>query len=190
MKGYRKNLTLKWESVNPRFLPQRIKYLLAINCNDVFISYRRSYHSGDDKPLNDGVLLVTAISDYLESKGLKVFVDKNRLGGTEGEFTRHLHQNLINSKLCLVVLGKNAYSKDYVDSDAYYKEIVTAVQNDMKIAVVCMNDFYSDGNILYGKDVEKCKELMKVSESFQRIGSQYSDTWSYENILSMQRMYI
>lgn len=169
-----------------KFLPKRIEYLLAINCYDVFISYRRSYHSVDSKRLNDGVLLVTAISDYLESKGLKVFVDKNRLDGTEGEFTRHLHQNLINSKLCLVVLGKNAYSKDYVDSDAYYKEIVMAVQNDMKIAVVCMNDFYSDGKILYGKDVEKCKELMKVSEFFQRIGSQYSDTWSYENILSMR----
>ena len=174
------------ESVNPKFLPQRIEYLLAINYNDVFISYRRSYHSVDSKRLNDGVLLVTAISDYLESKGLRVFVDKNRLDGTEGEFTRHLHQNLINSKLCLVVLGKNAYSKDYVDSDAYYKEIVMAVQNDMKIAVVCMNDFYLNGKTLYGKDVESCNELMKVSEDFQRIGSQYSDTWSYENILSMR----
>lgn len=170
-------------------LEKRIDYLLDIRYNDVFISYRRSYHSDDGHFLNDGVLLVTALSDYFRNKGLKVFVDKNKMRGVQGEFSPYLQQSLRNSKLCLVVLGKDAYARDFVETDEYYKEIITAVKNDMKIAVICMEDFYKDGGseINYGKNVTNQKELMKVINNLQRVGSEYADRWRYENILSLRK---
>jgi len=161
----------------------RIDYLLAIKRYDVFISYRRSYHNDKRKKLNDGVLLATAIFDYLEKKGLNVFIDKIEMIGKEGKFAQHLHNSLINSKICLIILGKNAYNKDYNDKDQYYKEIITAVQKGIKIAVVCMKGFYlSDNSVAYGKDVEKQKELMTVVNECQKIGSEFSDVWEYDNI--------
>lgn len=168
---------------------KRIDYLLDIRYNDVFISYRRSYHSDDGHLLNDGVLLVTALSDYFQNKGLKVFVDKNKMRGVQGEFSSYLQQNLRNSRLCLVVLGKDAYARDYAETDEYYKEIITAVQNDIKIAVICMEDFYKDGGneVSYGKNVTDQTELMKVVHSLQRVGSEYADRWRYENILSLRK---
>lgn len=167
---------------------KRIDYLLSIQYNDVFISYRRSYHSDDEGPLNDGVLLVTALSDYFSHKGMKVFVDKNKMRGVQGEFSPFLQQNLRNSKLCLVVLGKDAYARDYTEKDEYYKEIITAVKNSMKIAVICMEDFYRGGNdIRFGQKVEDQEELMKVVNGLQRVGSEFSDRWKYENILSLRK---
>lgn len=167
---------------------KRIDYLLDIRYYDVFISYRRSYHSDDGEPLNDGVLLVTALSDYFSHKGLKVFVDKNRMKGVPGDFSPYLQQNLRNSKLCLVVLGKDAYARDFAETDEYYKEIITAVKNDMKIAVICMSDFYRGGNdIRFGQNVADQEKLMKVVNSLQRVGSEFSDRWKYENILSLRK---
>lgn len=170
-------------------LEKRINYLLDIRCNDVFISYRRSYHSDDGHFLNDGVLLVTALSDYFRIKGLKVFVDKNKMRGVQGEFSSYLQQNLRNSKLCLVILGKDAYARDFAETDEYYKEIITAVKNDIKIAVICMEDFYHDGGneVNYGKNVTSQEELMKVINDLQRVGSEYADRWRYENILSLRK---
>lgn len=176
--------------VGERALQRRIDYLLQINCYDVFISYRRSYHDDNGKRLNDGVLLATTLSDYLKKKGLRVFTDKRKLMGIEGKFTQHLHNSLINSKLCLVLLGKNAYSRDYdIENDEFYKEITTAVNNNMKIAVICMSDFYMEDGITvnYGKGVEEQKELMKVVNELQRVGAEFSDRWSYENILSLRK---
>lgn len=168
---------------------KRIDYLLDIQYYDVFISYRRSYHNDDGNALNDGVLLVTALSDYLKNKGLTVFVDKNKMRGIQGEFTHYLQQNLRNSKLCLVVLGKDSYARDFSQKDEYYKEIITAVQTDMKIAVICMEDFYTNGKneVNYGENVTDQKELMKVIHSLQRVGSEYADRWRYENILSLRK---
>lgn len=170
-------------------LEKRIDYLLDIRYNDVFISYRRSYHSDGGTALNDGLLLVTALSDYFRKKGLRVFVDKNRMRGIEGEFTRHLQYNLRNSKVCLIVLGKDAYARDFAETDEYYKEIITAVKTNMKIAVICMEDFYEDGKskINCGEGVADQQELMKVVKSYQRIGSEYADQWRYENILSLRK---
>ena len=178
-----------FSSLKYSMFERRIDYLLDIRHNDVFISYRRSYHSDDGHLLNDGVLLVTALSDYFRNKGLKVFVDKNKMRGVQGEFSPYLQQNLRNSKLCLVVLGKDAYARDFAETDEYYKEIITAVKHDIKIAVICMEDFYKDGGneVSYGKNVTDQEELMKVIHSLQRVGSEYADRWRYENILSLRK---
>lgn len=168
----------------------RIKYLLDIQYYDIFISYRRSYEKTENgDPLNDGVLLVTALSDYFEKNGLHVFYDKNRMEGVQGEFSEHIQQNLRNSKLCLVILGKDAYARDFAETDEYYKEIIAAVRSKMKIAVICMKGFYMEnGNrINYGSGVQDQKELMEVVQKYQRIGgAKFSDQWTYENILSLR----
>lgn len=189
MPGRNRKGEVDFSIVKYNMLEKRINYLLDIRYNDVFISYRRSYHSDDGHLLNDGVLLVTALSDYFRNKGLKVFVDKNKMRGVQGEFSPYLQQNLRNSKLCLVVLGKDAFARDYAETDEYYKEIITAVKKDMKIAVICMEDFYKDGGseINYGKNVKNQKELMKVINDLQRVGSEYADRWRYENILSLRK---
>lgn len=168
-------------------LESRIDYLLDVKHYDVFISYRRSYYEVDKKKINDGVLLTTSICDYLESKGLNVFIDKRELVGTEGEFEPYIHNSLIKSKIFLLILGNQAYCRDYSDQDQYYKEIIMAVQRNKKIAVVCMNDFYKpDGLIDLGRGVEDHEELMKVVNDYQRIGAEYSATWEYDNILSLR----
>lgn len=173
-----------FNGITKSMLECRIDYLNEIKYYDVFISYRRSYHN---ERLNDGVLLMTSISDYLKAKGLNVFSDKNEMAGKEGAFTQHLHNSLVNSKICLIILGKDAYKRDYSDKDEYYKEIITAVQKDIRTAIVCMKDFYSDDNLIaYGKGVEEQKELMTVINERQRIGSEFSDIWEYENILSLR----
>jgi len=205
-------------------LYKRICYLLDINDYDVFISYRRSYHMDNGRELNDGVLLVTAIKDYLEKKGLKVFVDKERMKGKEGAFNQHLRNGLLNSKICLVILGKNAYSRPvYAEDtsgkkqrDVFYDEIITAVENQRKIAVLCMKDFYSETDTIimgtevenhtpltdiltcdnwikkrilsadYGAGVEQQAALMDVEKNRQRIGSTFTDRWEYENIVALR----
>lgn len=189
MPGRNRIVEDSFSSVKYSMFEKRIDYLLDIRYYDVFISYRRSYHSDDGHGLNDGVLLVTALSDYFRNKGLEVFVDKNQMRGIQGEFSPYLQQNLRNSKLCLVVLGKNAYARDYTETDEYYKEIITAVNNNIKIAVICMEDFYKEGGndeVSYGENVTDQEELMIVSNKLQRIGSEYSDRWRYENILSLR----
>lgn len=169
-------------------LESRIDYLLDIKHYDVFISYRRSYYEVDKKKINDGVLLTTSICDYLKSKGLNVFIDKREMVGKEGEFEQHIHNGLVNSKIFLLILGNQAYCRDYSDDDQYYKEIIMAVRRNKKIAVVCMNDFCKpDHSIDFGEGVEEHEELMKVVSSHQRIGCQYSDTWDYDNILSLRK---
>lgn len=189
MPGRNKGDDDRFSVVEYSMFEKRIDYLLDIQYYDVFISYRRSYHNDDGNALNDGVLLVTALSDYLKNKGLTVFVDKNKMRGIQGEFTHYLQQNLKNSKLCLVVLGKDSYARDYSEKDEYYKEIKTAVQTDMKIAVICMEDFYTNGKneVRYGENVTNQKELMKVIHDLQRVGSEYADLWKYENILSLRK---
>ncbi|HIY02975.1 MAG TPA: hypothetical protein IAA26_14215 [Candidatus Blautia faecipullorum] len=169
-------------------LAERIDYLLDIRYYDVFISYRRTYHRDGGKELNDGVLLVTALCDYFEKNGLHVFYDKPEMEGKQGEFSPYLQHNLLNSKLCLIVLGKNAYARDFSETDEYYKEIITAVKNKKKIAVICMEDFYMDGrnSINYGNRVGNIQELKNVVEKYQRIGSEFADRWKYENILSLR----
>ena len=186
---FAKKMQKEIESQNsPCMFKKRIDYLLGIPSYDVFISYRRSYHMADGSPLHDGVLLVTAFSDYFKEQGLKVFVDRNEMKGKQGEFSRHLRLNLLNSKLCLIVLGKDAYARDFAEDDEFYKEIITAVQNNMKIAVICMEDFDAGGKkeIKYGKGVADQKELMRVVKSYQRIGAAYTDHWRYENIISLR----
>lgn len=161
-------------------LALRLEYLLQLPEYDVFISYRRSFNN--DKEY-DGVLLVTAISDYLSKQNLKVFMDVNKLEGKSGMFTEHLRMALLNSRCCLVVLGNHAYEREYSERDEYYKEIITAVNNDIKIFVACMEGFSLKEA---GKGVLERKELKEVAEKYQRIGSSDTDIWKYQQIWALR----
>lgn len=161
-------------------IKNRLDFLINQNIYDVFISYRRSYNSVDE---NDGVLLVAAIEDYLVQNGMRVFVDKSKLYGKSGNFSDMIRKELSNSRCCLVILGKGAFSRDYSDGDEYYKEIILAQKKKKNIFVVCMQGFE---NGRFGAGVEEKKELMYVARGTQRIGSKDTDIWGYNQIYALR----
>lgn len=167
---------------NNKMLAMRLDYLLGINEYDVFISYRRSYNQDQE---NDGFLLAVTIKDYLEEKGLKVYMDVQCMEGESGEFSPLLRKSLFNSKCCLVILGNRAYQRECTEEDEYYKEIITAEKGKKKIFVACMKGF-DDSLAEAGKGVLEQKELKKVAKGYQRIGSPDTTEWEYSRVLKLR----
>ena len=165
-----------------KMLAMRLDYLLDVNEYDVFISYRRSYEQPEEK---DGFLLAVAIKDYLEEKGLKVYMDVQSMEGKSGEFSPLLRKGLFNSKCCLVILGNCAYNREYTEGDEYYKEIITAVKGKKRVFVACMKGF--DNSLKNaGKGVLEQEELKKVAKEYQRIGSTDTTEWEYSRVLKLR----
>lgn len=99
---------------------------------DVFISYRRS----------NGSQLASLLKVYLEIRDYRVFIDVVRL--KNGYFGHNLLEHLKRAKNFVLVLTKNSLDKCVGDNrchDWVHKEIVTAMQNQLNIIPIIVDNF-------------------------------------------------
>jgi len=76
---------------------------------DVFISYRRS----------DGSGIAESIAEYLQSKGLRVFFDKNEIKDSQ-DFKQRIETSLRQAPNYLLIATTNAF-KFYTDQEDWVK---------------------------------------------------------------------
>ncbi|CAI6366813.1 unnamed protein product [Macrosiphum euphorbiae] len=99
---------------------------------DVFISYRRS----------NGSELASLIKVYLEIRGYQVFIDVVKL--ENGHFGNNLVNHLKQAKNFVLVLTQSSLDRCVSDNecnDWVHKEIVTAMQNQLNIIPIVVDDF-------------------------------------------------
>ncbi|XP_025192617.1 sterile alpha and TIR motif-containing protein 1-like [Melanaphis sacchari] len=99
---------------------------------DVFISYRRS----------NGSQLASLLKVYLEIRNYRVFIDVVRL--KNGHFGHNLLKNLKQAKNFVLVLTQNSLDRCIGDNecnDWIHKEIVTAMQNQLNIIPIIVDNF-------------------------------------------------
>ncbi|XP_022182959.1 sterile alpha and TIR motif-containing protein 1-like isoform X2 [Myzus persicae] len=99
---------------------------------DVFISYRRS----------NGSELASLIKVNLEIRGYRVFIDVVKL--ENGHFGNNLVKHIRQAKNFVLVLTKSSLDRcvgDYECNDWVHKEIVTAMQNQLNIIPIAVDDF-------------------------------------------------
>ncbi len=85
---------------------------------DVFISYRRS----------DGSVIAATLAEYLRSKGLRVFFDKNEIKDSQ-DFKQHIEKSLRQAPNYLLIATTNAF-KFYTDQEDWVKrEMEIACEN-------------------------------------------------------------
>lgn len=134
---------------------------------DVFISHRHTFQTEDDgaeaaKKIRDFLKKQTYKDRNGEDKPFNVFLDQTNLGdGFIGDFATEIKWAIRNSRYVVLIIGKDSFvrknSKDSCQTDHYYREILTATEENYKkkILVVQTEGFKKP------KSDEEMEELLK-----------------------------